>query len=257
MHNKHHATPQKIGHDLDLDTTPLAAFFDTACEDNRPRPFLKNWLRFQAWTFLPITSGMFVMAMWLLFLHPREVLRKGLWERGFWMLSAHVVRTALISHVTGWSVASSYAALWACFWVSGVYLFGHFSLSHTHLPVVDREEHKTWVHYAVEHTADINPDNPLINWIMGYLNCQVLHHLFPNMPQFRQPAVSKLFRKFAKDNGLNYIVMSYAEAWKATMGNLDHVGKHYHENGFNKERAAKTKEDVGRMRKALLAQQAH
>ena len=57
MHEKHHATPQKIGHDMDLDTTPLAAFFDTAVEKNRSRGASKLWLRFQAYTFLPITSG--------------------------------------------------------------------------------------------------------------------------------------------------------------------------------------------------------
>ena len=38
MHNKHHATPQKVRHDMDLDTTPAVAFFKTA-EDNRPRGF--------------------------------------------------------------------------------------------------------------------------------------------------------------------------------------------------------------------------
>ena len=41
MHNKHHATPQKVRHDMDLDTTPAVAFFDTAVEDNRPRGFSK------------------------------------------------------------------------------------------------------------------------------------------------------------------------------------------------------------------------
>ena len=45
--------------------------------------------------------------------------------------------------------------------------------------------------YALDHTVDINPENPLIHRIMGYLNCQVVHHLFPHMPQFRKPAVSR------------------------------------------------------------------
>jgi fatty acid desaturase len=29
MHNRHHATPQKIGQDMDIDTVPLVAFYDS------------------------------------------------------------------------------------------------------------------------------------------------------------------------------------------------------------------------------------
>ena len=54
MHNKHHATPQKVNHDIDLDTTPLVAFFDTAIEKNRRTAFSKWWLRWQAYTVLPL-----------------------------------------------------------------------------------------------------------------------------------------------------------------------------------------------------------
>ena len=143
MHNKHHATPQKVGHDLDLDTTPLAAFYPTAVETNRPRGFSRLWARFQAYTFLPFTSGVFVMAFWLLFLHPRECFRKGLVEQLGWMLASHLGRTALIAQATGWGYAASYGAFACCMWCSGVYLFGHFSLSHTHLATVNSMDHPT------------------------------------------------------------------------------------------------------------------
>jgi fatty acid desaturase len=245
MHQKHHATPQKVGHDMDLDTTPLAAFFKTAHEDNRPRPFSKAWARFQAYTFLPITSGVFIMGFWLLYLHPRECLRKGLWEQLVWMVMSHVARTWAIMNVTGWSLASSYGVFAACMWTAGVYLFGHFSLSHTHLGVVDRMDHPTWVHYSVDYTIDINPANPLINWVMGYLNCQVIHHLFPNMPQYKQPEVSRRFAIKCKEWGLKYQNFGYWEAVYATFKNLDDVGKHYEQNGLDKARKAKSKSDVG------------
>ena len=38
MHHKHHATPQKIKHDIDLDTTPAVAFFQSAFEQNTNGP---------------------------------------------------------------------------------------------------------------------------------------------------------------------------------------------------------------------------
>jgi len=55
-------------------------------------------------------------------------------------------------------------------WVMSVYLFGNFSLSHTHLPVTSDPTH--WVEYSLVHTADISGGFP-VDWWMGYLNYQV------------------------------------------------------------------------------------
>ena len=231
MHNKHHATPQKVRHDMDLDTTPAVAFFNTAVEDNRPRGFSRAWALLQAWTFVPVTSGLLVKAFWIYVLHPRQVLRKKNYEEASWMLVSHVVRTAVIKLATGYSWPVAY--WWFTFgnWIAYMYLFAHFSTSHTHLPVVPSDKHLSWVNYAVDHTVDIDPSRGYVNWLMGYLNCQVIHHLFPDMPQFRQPEVSRRFVPFAKKWGLNYKVLSYYGAWKATFSNLDKVGQHYYVNG--------------------------
>ena len=251
MHNKHHATPQKIRHDMDLDTTPAVAFFNTAVEENRDRGFSRLWSRFQAWTFVPITSGVFVMAFWLYVLHPSKVFKKKNWEEAFWMLSSHVVRASLIQfvHPSNVSFAHAYGLYALSQWIAGMYLFAHFSTSHTHTKVVEFKDHPSWVRYAVEHTVDISPDRAYVNWLMGYLNCQVIHHLFPDMPQFRQPEVSKKFELFARKWGLEYTVMTYGEAWKATFKNLNDVGKHYYEEGRIKDKERNTSEENAKTKK--------
>ena len=231
MHNKHHATPQKVRHDMDLDTTPAVAFFDTAVEDNRPRGFSKTWARAQAWTFVPVTSGVLVQMFWIYVLHPRQVLRKKNYEEASWMFLSHVVRTAVVKLALGCGLAEAYGWFWVGNWIAYMYLFAHFSTSHTHLDVVPSDKHISWVNYAVDHTVDINPRNSIVNWLMGYLNCQVIHHLFPDMPQFRQPEVSRRFVAFAEKWNLNYKVLTYYGAWKATFSNLDRVGQHYYVNG--------------------------
>lgn len=230
MHNKHHAATQKVNHDLDIDTTPFVAFYDTAVEKSKHKVGIPRlWARLQAFTFLPVTSGVLVMAFWLSYLHPRRVLRKRLLGSGFWMLASHVGRTLLFQQATGWeSTFWSYmVGFWACMWVSGVYLFGHFSLSHTHMDIVEEDVHKSWLRAALDHTVDISPGHPGVDWIMGYLNCQVVHHLWPQMPQFRQPEVSRRLTVFCDEHDLHYHKMTYLEAWAATLGNLHTVGKHY------------------------------
>jgi len=231
MHLKHHATPQKEQHDLDLDTTPFVAFFKNAFAVNRARFKLPAiWIRLQAYLFLPVTSGAFIMAFWLLVLHPRKCVRDGDWVQALIMLSSHIVRTCLVKTLSGSSWLFAYGVgFWGSMWVSGVLLFGHFSTSHTFLETVPTDKHKSWVRYAVEHTVDISPQNSAVSWMMGYLNCQVLHHLFPTMPQFKQPEASKRFAVFCKQNDLDYKIMSYPSAWYHTFKNMDNVGKELYE----------------------------
>ena len=198
---------------------------------HRPRGFSKTWARAQAWTFVPVTSGVLVQMFWIYVLHPRQVLRKKNYEEASWMFLSHVVRTAVIKLALGCGTAEAYGWFWVGNWIAYMYLFAHFSTSHTHLDVVPSDKHISWVNYAVDHTVDINPRNSIVNWLMGYLNCQVIHHLFPDMPQFRQPEVSRRFVAFAEKWNLNYKVLTYYGAWKATFSNLDRVGQHYYVNG--------------------------
>jgi len=45
-------------------------------------------------------------------------------------------------------------------------MFGHFSLSHTFMPVIEETDDRSWVRYAMEHSVDVSPGNPLVDWIM-------------------------------------------------------------------------------------------
>ena len=228
MHNRHHATTQKIGHDIDLDTMPFVLFHKDALSVSKRtqnQTVSKGWLKYQAWTFLPITSGIFVMLFWVFYLHPRKIIRDRDYVQGFFTLSGHVLRTYVIHKASGYSMWYSYMYLMACMYVSGVYLFGHFSTSHTFMPVVKGSDNPTWVEYSLNHTVDIDTQNPIVSWIMGYLNCQCVHHLFPQMPQYRQPEVSRELAVFAKKWDLQYTQISYFKAWYLTFKNMNDVGK--------------------------------
>jgi fatty acid desaturase 2 (delta-6 desaturase) len=262
MHNKHHATTQKIGYDMDLDTAPFVLFypgdldiqkqisnrFDATKEDDanseiqgptqeqtkqvqlqsKQSHFLekvaKVWLKYQVYTFLPITSGIFVSLFWLLYLHPRKIIRDRNVTQALIVSVGHVSRLALFMKMGN---ATIYQALWYHFfsiWVAGLYLFGHFSLSHTFMPVVETNENPNWVRYSLEHTVDIEPQNYAVSWIMGHLNNQVVHHLFPSMPQYRGPEVSKELVAFCKKWDLQYNIITYREAWLKMFSNLRKVG---------------------------------
>jgi fatty acid desaturase len=262
MHNKHHATTQKIGYDMDLDTAPFVLFYpgdlDVSkqvrerfgiTDENNSNTYryasgvqngknildkvleksAKIWLKYQVYTFLPITSGIFVSLFWLLYLHPRKIIRDKNVTQALIVMAGHLSRLLLFMKIGNMTI---YGALWCHFftvWVTGVYLFGQFSLSHTFMPVLKENENPNWVRYALEHTVDIEPQNYAVSWIMGHLNNQVIHHLFPSMPQYRGPEVSKELIVFCKKWDLQYNIITYREAWGNMFANLRKVGDEIYE----------------------------
>jgi len=229
MHNRHHATPQKIGQDMDIDTMPFVAFYDRALakfsKNNIYISVTKCWLKYQMYTFIPVTSGVFVMLFWILYLHPRKIIRDKNISQALIVLFGHVSRVYIFMQMAKTNIYYALLYHFLTLWVSGIYLFGHFSLSHTFTPVVEKDDNPTWVRYGIEHTVDIVPQNSMVCWIMGYLNCQVIHHLFPSMPQYYGPKVSEELKIFCKKWNIKYNIYGYFESWYYMLGNLFTVGK--------------------------------
>ena len=222
MHNRHHASTQKLGYDMDLDTMPFVLFNEEAYQSKK---LLSKWLlKVQAYTFLPVTSGIFVMAFWIFYLHPRKILKDKDYVQGFFTACGHIVRPLVIYSMSDYSLVQSYGLHLTSMSIAGMYLFGHFSTSHTFMPVVQSDENPSWIEYSLNHTVDIDTQNPIVCWLMGYLNCQCIHHLFPQMPQYKQPQVSQELALFAKKWDLKYTQVSYFDAWSMTFQNMIDVG---------------------------------
>ena len=255
MHQRHHATPQKIKHDIDLDTTPFVAFFPTAFEENTngkasSRFMSRWWMRLQAWTFLPVVNGVFVHLFWMYYLHPTKVFNRLCTARTSEQhtSAAFELVSMFASHITlplifysgggGGGLVWSYFLLMVVNFWNFIYLFGHFSLSHTFTGVVPETKHILWFEYALNHTVNISTRSALVSWVMGYLNFQIEHHLFPSMPQHKNALAAPYVRAFCERHApaLKNTEHSYKDAWRLMLSNLNQVGKHYYENGIAIER---------------------
>jgi linoleoyl-CoA desaturase len=49
-----------------------------------------------------------------------------------------------------------------------------------------------WAVHQVKTTANFSPNNKIISWLVGGLNFQVEHHLFPRISHIHYPALSKI-----------------------------------------------------------------
>nr|BCB67649.1 delta5 desaturase [Parietichytrium sp.] len=231
QHNKHHATPQKLKHDVDLDTLPLVAWNEKIARRVKPGSFQAKWLHLQGYIFAPV-SCLLVGFFWTLYLHPRHMVRT---KRNFEIFSVALRYVCWFSLLLsmGYTVGESLGLYVLTFGLGCTYIFTHFAVSHTHLPVSEEDEYLHWVEYAALHTTNVAIDSYVVTWLMSYLNFQIEHHLFPCCPQFRHPAISSRVKKLFEDNGLVYDARSYVQALKDTFGNL-------HEVGVNAGQAAKS-----------------
>jgi linoleoyl-CoA desaturase len=61
-----------------------------------------------------------------------------------------------------------------------------------------------WAIHEVKTTADFAPHNKVISWLMGGLNFQIEHHLFPHISHIHYPVLSKIVQQQCELFGLPY-----------------------------------------------------
>jgi linoleoyl-CoA desaturase len=96
-------------------------------------------------------------------------------------------------------------------WVAGVVLSIVFQLAHTvehtHFPLPDEVTGKMedeWAIHQLKTTANFATNNRVISWLVGGLNFQVEHHLFPRISHIHYPAISKIVKQACEEYGVAY-----------------------------------------------------
>lgn len=62
-----------------------------------------------------------------------------------------------------------------------------------------------WAIHQVKTTANFAANNKVLSWIVGGLNFQIEHHLFPRISHVHYPAISKIVQETCQQFGLQYI----------------------------------------------------
>jgi len=213
QHNKHHAATQEYGADTDLNTLPLVAFNKLIAKGGA------RWvLRIQWLTFIPFQ--LLIFPIWKI-THTRHMFRtKNIPELlavicnhtlEFYMLSSSMT---LFGYMTYWLMAVM---------LGGLYLTSVFSLNHTHKPVVDNHTHRDWVRRSAGFTTNLTP-NFLTTWFTGYLNFQIEHHMFPQMPHPRLPQIAPRIKALLLKHNVEYDCRGMSQAFVDVIENLYQVG---------------------------------
>jgi len=130
----------------------------------------------------------------------------------FWFYKAahaflFVVLPILMVGAIPWLIGFLSMGLVAGFVLSIVFQLAH-TVEHTHFPMPDNATNKMedeWAIHQIKTTANFATKNKLVSWLVGGLNFQVEHHLFPRISHVHYPAISKIIKKACEDYGITYI----------------------------------------------------
>src|SRR6266404_5567426 len=63
---------------------------------------------------------------------------------------------------------------------------------------------KQWAVHEVETTVDFCPRNAFLTWVLGGLNYQIEHHLFPRVQHTHYPRIAEIVKRNAVKHGVRY-----------------------------------------------------
>jgi linoleoyl-CoA desaturase len=63
-----------------------------------------------------------------------------------------------------------------------------------------------WAIHQLKTTVDFAPTNKFINWYVGGLNYQAVHHLFPKVCHIHYPKLAKIVQEVCQEFGVEYKV---------------------------------------------------
>jgi len=120
----------------------------------------------------------------------------------FMMIALPIYMVGFVGWLVGFLTLSMFA---------GLVLSVVFQLAHTveetafPVPVDNNDIENEWAIHQIETTANFATKNKLISWLVGGLNFQIEHHLFPKISHIHYPAISKIIKNTCEEFNVKYI----------------------------------------------------
>ncbi|HEY1699819.1 MAG TPA: acyl-CoA desaturase [Trebonia sp.] len=218
-HNAHHAHPNEPGRDPDIGEGGVSLPVDAAGE---VPGIVASWLaRWQAPLFFPLTllrsTGMHVLAIQRL---ARRRDRAAAAEASLIILHA-----ALYFGVVLWVLSPLKALAFIVLQqaVFSVYLGISFAPNHKAMPLIESAAGAGFARRQVTTARNISGGR-LTTFLLGGLNYQIEHHLFPSMPRPSLRRAKGLVRDFCLTAGLGYSEESFTGSFAQIIQHLAEAG---------------------------------
>jgi fatty acid desaturase len=211
-HNAHHAHPNQVGRDPDIGEG-LVVFARTDELAGAHSGLIRLLERWQAWLFFPLmvlrSAGLHVSGIQrLLRQRDRAAVVEGL------LISVHA---ALYLTVVLWVLSPPRALAFVVVQqaVFSLYLGCSFAPNHKGMPIIEGDTEMSFARRQII-TARNVAGGRFTNLMLGGLNYQIEHHLFPTMPRPNLARAQSIIRAFCIESGFGYcqdsLISSYRQA---------------------------------------------
>jgi fatty acid desaturase len=217
-HNRHHAHPNTEGADPDISMRVLAM---TSTQANTSQRFYRMLFRYQAYLFFPLLFGEAAS------LHVSSI-------RALASRAAHRPAEAamLAAHVAGYltvvfvvlSPVKAVTFILVQQGLFGLYLGASFAPNHKGMPILGADDRSDFLRRQVLTSRNVH-GGWLTDLVLGGLNYQIEHHLFPSMPRPNLRRSQPIIREFCQQRGLHYSQASFAGSYAQTLRYLNTIGK--------------------------------
>ncbi|WP_125776641.1 fatty acid desaturase family protein [Antribacter gilvus] len=218
-HGRHHANPNKEREDPDVQSRVLSFTPDAT---DRRTGLAARLARRQGYYFLPllffegfslhvssvrnIFTGREVAHRWT------EILFVGLRVLGYLAFLLVVLPFGMVVAFVVVQVA-----------VFGFLLGGAFSPNHIGMPTVPHDADIDFLRRQIYMSRNVR-GGALVHFLMGGLEYQVEHHLFPMAPRPNLPELQKVVRAYCAQNDIPYTETSLVGAFRTIIAYLNQVG---------------------------------
>jgi fatty acid desaturase len=217
-HNAHHAHPNDLGADPDVRAGVLV--FDVGQVEGRT-----GWhamvTRHQAWMFFPLLllegGNLYLAGL-------RTLAHKGIRHRATELLLIGVHTAAYVSLLVAtmtWAQVVVFIAVHQG--LRGLYLGLSFAPNHKGMPVLSGSERADPFLRQVLTSRNVR-GGVVVDWVLGGLNYQIEHHLFPSMPRANLRRAQAIVRPYCAAHGVAYVETSATASYRAVIEHLHAVG---------------------------------
>jgi len=218
-HNRHHAHPNTEGADPDIAISALAF---TAAQARAGQGAARLVYRCQAYLFFPMLLGeAFALHATSIRALSSQAPRHRSWEAV--LLAAHVAGylTALLLVL---SPVKAIVFILVQQGLFGLYLGCSFAPNHKGMPILGPADRSDFLRRQVLTSRNVR-GGWLTDLVLGGLNYQIEHHLFPSMPRPNLRRSQALVAAFCKQKGLPYCQASLAGSYAQALRHLNTTGR--------------------------------
>ncbi len=216
-HNQHHATPNHLDDDPDLQFPVLV--FDSKSISSKRR------------LFHPIVAYQAVLYMFLGTLQAYSLRKDAVSQvlsgksptrvaEGLALGLHTALYVLLLVQVGDWLLALVFLAIHHA--TFGLYNTFVFAPNHKGMPLIDDSSRMDYLREQVLTARNVT-GHPVVDFLYGGLNYQIEHHLFPSMPRNRLSAAQPIVAKFCAEREIDYTLVGPFEGIAAPLRHLHAV----------------------------------